>query len=574
MRTYSYPDRSPLLDRLWLLQDRHGYLPEAARQSLAQEMGLSVTALDGVVSFYHFFHLEPAGKHQIYLDNSILAEQRGLGAIRQALQAATGAPIGGVDPSGTFGLYETSCIGLSDQEPAMLVDFQPFTHLTPERVHEVMAALKNGIPAVKLADHPRSHLRHTPSPSRTVFFRPYRPGSILARMRHMSPEEVLSEMEASGLPGLGGAFFPVGRKWRLCREQPAPRRYLIANADEGEPGTYKDRVLMQRLPGLLLEGMILGGYAAGAQEGILYLRAEYRYLQAGLQRLIDDFYRQGWLGHQAAGIAGFDFDIRIQLGAGAYVCGGETALIESLEGKRGEPRSRRYYPVVRGYHNAPTVVNNVESLVAAARIIELGADWFRSIGTPDTPGTKLMSVAGDCARPGIYEVPWGTSVQELLNLCEAADTQMVQVSGPAGTSLGPKAWGRIFSVKDVRAGGSVMIFDHRRDLLQILLNYAAFFRLESCGLCTPCRAGTYLIQRKLHHLARGQGSDRDLADLTTWGDIMQAGSRCGLGQTAANSVRDMLEQFPDYFASRLAPQTSYPGFDLTTARRAYDELIR
>ena len=574
MFTDPMPDRSHLLDRLWRLQDRHGYLPQSELAALAQELELSPATLAGIASFYHFFHLRPAGRHQIYLNTSILAEQRGLAALRQALMEATGAPLGGTDPTGTFGLYETACIGLSDQEPALLIDFQPFTRMTPARAAAVVAALRNGSRAAALADVPRSIVRHTPPAAETVFFRGYRPGQVLARLRDLSPEAVLAELETSGLPGLGGAFFPVGRKWRLCREEAAPRRYLIANADEGEPGTYKDRVLMERLPGLLLEGMIAGGYAAGAQEGILYLRAEYRYLQPGLQNLIDDFYRQGWLGHQVAGMAGFDFDIRIQLGAGAYVCGGETALIESMEGKRGEPRSRRYFPVVRGYRGAPTVVNNVETLVAAARIVELGGAWYRALGSPETPGTKLMSVAGDCARPGIYEVPWGSTVRDLLALCGAHDTRMVQISGPAGTSLGPAAWDRRFDRDDVRAGGSVMVFDQRRDLFEVLVNFAAFFRHECCGLCTPCRAGTFLLERKLHHLVRGQGSARDLEDIRTWGQIMQAGSRCGLGQTAPNSLLDVMAQFPDYVAARLGPDAQYPGFDLPAARLAYEDLIR
>lgn len=544
----AHPD---LLDCLWSYQNRHGYIRDEDVAQCAAQRGISEVELEGVISFYHFFHRKPAGRHTIYLNNSIVSEFNGFQRVKEAFERETGTAFGGVDPSGQFGLFETACIGLSDQEPAALINFHPFTNLTTLKVKHIIAELKKGVPVEEICDEVADNIRYTPGEGRTLFLRDYFPGSAVAKLRGLTPEQVIEEMNRSKLSGRGGAFFPTGLKWGLCRQQASSPKYVVCNADEGEPGTFKDRVLMNTMPGLVLEGMIIAGYAIGASVGILYLRAEYTWMKDKLEKAIEQFYRMNLLGLNAAGIEGFNFDIRLQLGAGAYVVGEETAMLNSLEGKRGESRVKQYFPVERGYLNQPTVVNNVETLCAAARILELGADFFLKLGLPESPGTKLISVSGDCHLPGIYEIEWGMKLEELLELCEAQSPYFIQVSGPSGECVSMAEKDRVLSNDGLRCGGALMVFSHHRDILQILINFADFFKEESCGVCTPCRAGNFIIRRKLEKVRLGLARQSDYDEIRQWGRIMEMSSRCGLGKTATNSLVKALSAFPEYFAEKI-----------------------
>lgn len=568
-----FSDHSPLLDLLWEAQDAQGYITDQDIHEIANKLDLSAIDVEGVCSFYHFFHRRYAGKHTIYLNTSILSEIAGMEDVRKAFETATGAPWNGVDRTGQFGLYATSCIGLSDQEPAALINFQPFTRLTPEKVQQIITAIRTGTPVEQLADGADSILRYTPARERTVLFRELVPGKSLGKMALLSPEEVLAEVQASQLRGMGGAFFPVGQKWALCRQQPGDIKYLVCNADEGEPGTFKDRALLMQMPELLIEGMILGAYAIGAREGIIYLRAEYRYLRNHLETTLTRYRTMGWLGKDIPAKLPFSFDIRIQIGAGAYVCGEETALLESLMGKRGEPTTKVYYPVERGYLGRPTVVNNVETLSSITRIIELGASFYRTLGTPATAGTRLLSVAGDCRYPGIYEIEWGMSAAELLELSGAEDPAYLQISGPSGMGISVQEKYRRFCLEDLRCGGSVMIFNKKRDLLRILANFTEFFKEESCGVCTPCRAGNFILSRKLDQLARGLGRPSDLEEIRQWGKLMAVSSRCGLGKTSAGALLQAIEKFPAYFQNMVHSKGREKGFDLDQALGDYREAV-
>ena len=569
-------DRTALLDNLWELQNQKGYLTNEDVEKLARQLCVSTIEMEGIISFYHFFRRRPTGKFSIYLNNSIISEIKGFQEVKRAFEKATGATFGNVDPTNTFGLFETSCIGLSDQEPAALINLHPFTDLTPSKVRSIVGELRNGADPKEICDEVPDNIHYTPEEDRTLFFRPHEEGKALDRLKELTPDEVTNWIKESQLSGMGGAFFPTGVKWELCRKQKANPKYIICNADEGEPGTFKDRVLMKHLPGLLIEGMITAGYAIGAKEGIIYLRAEYRYLLPKLEETIETYRKMGWLGKKIQAKKPFNFDLRIQLGAGAYVCGEETALINSLEGKRGEPRIKQYFPVERGYLSKPTVVNNVETLCAAARIMELGVDFFTRLGTPLTKGTKLMSVSGDCGKPGIYEVEWGMTVGELLQLCEADahDPYFIQISGPSGECIPNEERYRRLCMEDLLCGGSIMIFNSQRDLLQILRNYSNFFQHESCGMCTPCRAGNLILAKKLAKLSHGLGNKQDLADMESWGKILKSTSRCGLGKTSPNSLIKALQKFPAYFESKLKWSVDGfdPGFDLETAVALHKDI--
>ena len=349
-----------------------------------------------------------------------------------------------------------------------------------------------------------------------------------------APGEVIQAVKESGIKGRGGAGFPTGLKWQLCADAPTAtgERYVICNADEGEPGTFKDRVLLAELADLVFEGMTIAGYAIGSRVGICYLRGEYVYLLADLEECLARRRAAGLLG---AGVApGFDFDITIHLGSGAYVCGEETALIESLEGRRGEPRNRPPFPVVSGFHGAPTTVNNVETFAWVAAILARGAAWFAGIGTDHSTGPKLLSVSGDVSRPGVYEFPLGVSIAEVIAAAGGEGAQAAIVGGAAGECVPAAEFGRAISYEDVSTGGAVIVLGPGRDLLEVLENLQWFFVNESCGQCTPCRVGNIKLLEGIGLLRRGECTPEYLEELRRLGGTMQIASKCGLGQASPN----------------------------------------
>jgi len=399
-----------------------------------------------------------------------------------------------------------------------------------------------------------------------VLFAPWVPGSALSKALTMTPEAVIDEIKKSNLLGRGGAGFPTGLKWEFCRKEKGTAHYVVCNADEGEPGTFKDRVILTELPRLLFEGMAVAGYAVGAELGLLYLRSEYAYLQPHLENVLEDLRRSGLLGEKAGGRAGFRFDIQVKLGAGAYICGEESALLESAEGKRGEPRDRPPFPVQYGYLGLPTTVNNVETLCTAARILVQGADWFRSLGTAKSAGTKLLSVSGDCERPGVYEVEFGLTVRQLLKDVGGEKAQAVQVGGYSGTCVPPSGFDRKLCFSDLPTGGSIIVIGPQRDLLEVIHNFMDFFVEESCGWCTPCRAGNVQLRAKLEKIQRGRGTGQDLKDIQDWGKIIKAASRCGLGQTSPNPLLTTIQNFPEIYQKKILKNVEFQSeFDLTAA---------
>ncbi len=576
-------DRTRLLDVLWDVQDEFGYIPDDAVRELAS--GLNTTALDirETASFYHFFRDRPSGRYTLYLSNTVIAKMKGFDAVSKALQAETGACFGGVDSTGTFGLEQTSCIGLSDQEPAMLVDKVVFTRLTPEKVVDIIARLRQGETPEQIAnpgglppqalDYVDALVESNIHQAGPVFFdRGTRVREVLERWLGRNPDELILAATESRLRGRGGAGFSVGLKWRLCRESDADTRYVICNADEGEPGTFKDRVLLTRSPLQVFAGMTIAAHATAAREGIVYLRAEYFYLKAYLEAQLQLLRDEGLLGRDILG-RGLDFDIRIQMGAGAYICGDESALIESCEGKRGTPRLKPPFPVYQGYLGKPTAVCNVETFATVTRVMELGASWFEGLGTKDSCGTRLLSISGDCARPGIYEIEWGVTLNHVLALVGARNARAVQLSGPSGECLSVEKDGhRKFCYSDLSCNGSMMIFDYSRDLLGVVRDFMQFFVDESCGICTPCRSGNEDLLRKIDLFMAGKARPSDIDDLQSWGRIIQRTSRCGLGGTSPKPILTTLGKFPELFeaADHPAHDTLLPSFDHVQAFSAYD----
>ena len=567
-------DRSKLLDVIWKVQRKTRYISDDDVSKIAQEFNMSETELEGVITFYHFFSRADRGKYTIYLNDSIISEQSGKVSVLRAFEAAIGVKLGNVTEDKMFGLFRTPCIGLSDQEPACLINFKPFTNLTPAKVFDIIGKLRSGKKPSEICDVPKSIVHYTPSEEKTVFFKPYKKFSSFAHMKEHSPEELIDLIKRSKLAGCGGAFFPTGLKWEFCRQNEADIKYIICNADEGEPGTFKDRVLMEEHPELLIEGMILAAYAIGASEGAIYLRAEYMYLRNRLEELLREYRDEGYLGKNIEAKEPFELDLYIQMGAGAYVCGEETALIHSMEGKRGEPGTKEYFPVQRGFKDKPTVVNNVETLCLVPRILEMGLDRWLGIGTEKTPGTKLLSVSGDCENKGIFEIEWGMNMREFLDLIGAKNPKMIQFSGPSGECLSKVDFDRNISGEDLTCGGSVMVFDQSRDLLHILKSYSNFFVEESCGICVPCRTGNFLLNRKIDKLVSGHAEKKDLEDIKEWSHIIETTSRCGLGQMSSNSLNDAILKFPEIFERSLSDNTDFnKAFSLEDATADYDEII-
>jgi len=370
--------------------------------------------------------------------------------------------------------------------------------------------------------------------------------AALARSR----SELIGEISASGLRGRGGAGFPTGVKWNLAGSARSGDKYVVCNADEGEPGTFKDRLILAEFADLLFEGMTIGGYAIGARKGLLYLRGEYTYLRPGLEATLEKRRKAKLLGKKVLGMEGFDFDIEIRMGSGAYVCGEETALIESLEGHRGEPRNRPPFPVDTGFEGRPTIVNNVETLAWAACIAAKGAAWFKKIGTEKSAGPKLFSVSGDCSRPGVYEFPLGITVAQLLKEVGGEKAKAVQVGGASGRCVPAPQFARTLAFEDIPTGGSIIVFGAQRDMLRVLKNFMEFFVDESCGQCTPCREGNVKLLEGVELLEKGRCSMAYLQDLCRLGETMQLASKCGLGQSSPTPFLSIVQCFQDELMGR------------------------
>ncbi len=377
-----------------------------------------------------------------------------------------------------------------------------------------------------------------------ILFGEYISGVGLKKALSLKPDEVVNEVKESGLRGRGGAGFPTGLKWEFALKEKADEKYVICNADEGEPGTFKDRKLLMEQPEKVIEGLTIAGYAIGANQGFIYLRGEYVYLLKTLEKAVEGLKKQNLLGKNILN-SGFDFDIEIRLGAGAYVCGEEFALIESMNGYRGEPRNKPPFPTQKGFRDKPTVVNNVETLCFIPYIISKGADWFKSFGTEGSAGTKLFSVSGDVEHPGVYELELGITLNELLEAVGAKNPRAVQVGGASGVCVAKKDFDKPISFQGLPPGGSIVVFGEDRDMLKVLKNFLEFFVEESCGQCTPCREGNFRLLEGVNMLEKGECSVRYVRELLTLCEVMKTSSKCGLGQTSPNCFLTILENFKD-----------------------------
>jgi len=551
-------DRHRMMDILLDTQRRLRCIEPHAMQTIASLVGCTQVEVEGVVSFYAFFSDKPKGEISIYLCDDIIDRHAGMNKVAKTLEMELGISMGETTADGRFSIDVTPCIGMSDQAPAAMFNEIILPNLTPESVCETIRQLKSGVRPEDLAgvcgDGNNGHeligsqVRNNVRLRGEVLLCEVDDNKGLEKALAMEPASILDQITGSGLRGCGGAGFLTGRKWGFAAATEDEQRYVFCNADEGEPGTFKDRVLLTERAHLLVEGMTIAGRAIGSDQGLIYLRGEYVYLKPWLEHVLMERRKDGFLGNNIFGIRNFNFDIRIQLGAGAYICGEESALISSCEGLPGEPKTRPPFPAEKGYLGHPTIVNNVETFCHVARIMDQGAEWFKEMGTPESKGTKLLSVCGDCERPGIYELPYGISVADLMKLAGAQDVAAVQVGGPSGELIGRNGFHRTICFEDLSTGGSVMMFSTKRNIIEIVEYYLDFFIDESCGFCTPCRVGNVFLKERIGKIRKGHAVPDDIEYLKELGNTIIKTSRCGLGQTSPNPVLSSLQNFPLVFS--------------------------
>jgi NADH-quinone oxidoreductase subunit F len=544
---------SAVVEILRSLQRERGSLPRELLADVARALAIPAAQVYGVATFYSMLTTPAAPERTIRICDGPYCALRGAGELLLKTQARLGA---------SWTITRTSCLGLCDRAPAALVRDE---QVGPVPLDDV------GEPALRWCGEGPDYRSPRPGELRVLLPDPQQASSdpleiafirgtypALRKALSQPPEGVLAEIEASRLRGRGGAGFPAGRKWRFVAREARRPKHVVCNADESEPLSFKDRVLLDLQPHLVLEGMAIVARAVGAEEGCIYIRGEYAAQVKRLQRAIGEAEQRGLLGGSIAG-TDFSFHVHVHRGAGAYICGEETALLESLEGKRGEPRVRPPFPPSRGYLGRPTAVSNVETFAAVPKIVARGAAWYRSIGDPNAPGTKLYAVLGDVSRPGLFEAPLGLTLRQIVDefgggMRQGSSFRFALTGGAAGTLVPPALLDVPINYESASRGvalgsGGCLICDQTVSPLKMLRELLYFFEIESCGKCTPCRIGTGEAREILDRMLAGRSGAGDVGRLAALAKLLQSASLCGLGTSAAKPIQSVLEHFPECFAS-------------------------
>ncbi|MEW5867875.1 MAG: NAD(P)H-dependent oxidoreductase subunit E [Chloroflexota bacterium] len=552
--------RSALLPALHLAQSVYGYLPQAVAAEVAQALRIPLAEVHGVIEFYSLFYAQPVGRTILRVCTDPACALAGGEQVLQALGQHLGLEPGETRADGEFTLERAPCLGLCEHAPALLANQIALGEASPEQAVHICQG--QGRPLASKVYGDLRLLTANCGKGRPTSLSEYLASGGYTGLKQalgMAPAAVIAEVQASGLVGRGGAAFPTGLKWEGAAKAGGERRFVVGNADESEPGTFKDRVLMEEDPQRLLEGLAITAYAIQAAKGYIYVRGEYPQAFQALSQAVEQARQAGYLGDNLLG-SQFSFDVELRLGAGAYICGEETALFESIEGKRGLPRLKPPFPTTYGLFGQPTVINNVETLCNVPYILEHGAAAYRKLGTEKSPGSKLFCLSGDVARPGLYEVPFGASLRRLLEdlaggVRSGRDLQAVLFGGAAGAFATPDQLDVAMSFEDLRAAGLplgsgvVLAIDESRDLRQVLLGLGRFFAHESCGKCYPCQLGARRQYEILQRLAAGEPLPGDAGRLADVGWTMSDASICGLGQTAATAVLSALKLWPEIFTA-------------------------
>lgn len=560
--------RDALLPLLHDCQSVYGWLPREVLESVSETLQVPRADVHGVVEFYSMFYNEPTAKRVIRVCNDPACHLAGSPAVRLAIEERLGLKPGETNEDGTITYEVVPCLGMCEHAPNALNGDRPAGDLTPADVDAFLAGIYPepepkiyGGPLIKLARAGKV------DPGSLADFVKYGGYKGLRKALTMTPDDVINLLKGSDVLGRGGAMFPVGLKWEMTRKVPGTpvEKHIVANADESEPGTFKDRALMEQDPFSLIEALTIAGYAVGAENGWIFLRGEYPRCYKRLKNAIEKARAAGYLGHNILGRNGFNFDIELRLGAGAYICGEETALFEAIEGKRGFPRIKPPFPTTHGLFHQPTVINNVETLVATTSVINMGTEQWHKLGTPGSPGTKWFCVSGRVLRPGVYEVPFGLTVRQLIQMAGGVigkEVQAVLLGGAAGVFIGSGRLDTPLTYEDAKAqgfpigSGVIMVFDEAVDLREVMYMLSRFFAHESCGKCYPCQLGTQRQMEILERILRyGGPQPGDKAALQDIGLTMTQTSLCGLGQTAGSAVLSAINRWPELFE----PQSSQNG---------------
>ena len=568
-----------IFDDLREIQRQFGYLPAEQLRALAQKIDLPLYRLHGVASFYPHFRLTPPPVVDVRVCQDMSCHLRGAAQLRSRLEAAfqqTGQPAGNQNVA----IRNVSCLGRCDQAPAVSINDHIFAGLTEIRVREMIQGLLAG-----------DHLPASPGTQCSVECAsdPYRGqqhyGAVRRLVESRDRDSAFATLKASGLRGLGGAGFPTESKWQLVRQAPGPEKYIVCNADESEPGTFKDRFILTNLPHLVIEGIIVAGLLTGAPKGILYIRHEYEEQEKILEDEIRRCREARLLGQ---GILGSDlsFELQIFVSPGGYICGEESALLEAIEGKRAEPRNKPPFPVQQGLWNKPTAINNVETFANVPSILMRGADWHKAQGLAGTAGLKFIGVSGDVVRPGVYEVPMGTPVSELISHYAGGlpSGKKLKAFAPSGPSSGflPAAMAdarldfkSLADAGSMLGSGALVVFAEGTCMLDMALNATQFFRNESCGKCVPCRVGSQKLVDLLTGWTQGQGSSTDLPLIDELADALRLTSICGLGQVVPAPIASVMKHFRDEVDAHLLRRDCPSGicFSSTGPQRAASTAV-
>jgi len=541
IESYIPMGRSGLLPALHAAQKIYGWIPEPVAAEIARSLRVPLADAHGVIEFYSLFYNEPTSRHVIRVCADVACALKGADRALNQLCSQHGLRPGQTTGDLSLTIEPSPCLGLCEHAPAVwTMDNGQSTIGDGTKADTQPASMVYGPIRMLTANCGNG----------TTSLEKYGEYDALKKALAMKPEDVVAEVKASGLVGRGGAAFPTGVKWEGAAKAAGGEKYVICNADESEPGTFKDRILLLDDPHRTIEGMCIAAHAIGATKGYIYIRGEYLYIVPVFEDALNEARSAGYLNEQ--------FDIEIRVGAGAYICGEETALFESIEGKRGFPRIKPPFPTTHGMFGKPTVINNVESLCNIPLIIGLGSAEYRKIGTEKSPGPKLFCVSGDVTKPGLYEVPFGVTLRELLEMAGgvANDKKLKSVlfGGAAGAFAASEHLDAKMTFEDLRAAGLplgsgvVMVFDETRDMRQVLQSLGHFFAHESCGKCYPCQMGAQRQMEILDRVATGKPLEGDLIRLQDVGWTMTDASLCGLGQTAASAVLSAMKLWPELFA--------------------------
>jgi NADH-quinone oxidoreductase subunit F len=576
-----YPiKRSALIPMMLYAQDQFGSLSDEILQEIATRLDLNMIQVEETLSYYSMLRRKPAGRNHIQVCTNISCMLRGGNELYKHVQKRLGIGNKEVSASGTFSLEEVECIGACTGAPAMQVNYDFYEDLDADKVDAIFEQLQDSkkpkpsaVTAGALHDRAPgevpviSRLFGVPNSTKIDVYRKHEGYQALEKALKMTPDQIIDEVKKSNLRGRGGAGFPTGMKWSFVPKDTAKPKYILANADESEPGTCKDRPLMEMDPHQLIEGMVIAGRAVGSHQGYIYIRGEYRYILDIMDAAIAEAYANGYLGKNIQG-SGFDFELVTHTGAGAYECGEESALMESLEGKRGYPRIRPPFPAVVGLYGCPTVINNAETLSTIPAILRKGGDWYASLGTPKNGGTRLYSISGHINRPGIYELPLGFPLRRMIEEVAGGmrGGKKLKAVIPGGTSCPLLSadeidvamdYDSVAKIGSMLGSGGTVIMDEDTCMVDVARRIMHFYAHESCGWCIPCREGTAWLQKMLDRFHEGGGREEDIPLIDELSKNMLGRTFCPLGDAAALPTISIVKKWRNEFEDHLHGKCAY-----------------